>query len=294
MQCLTIANWDALYENNRTRGMKRLGWVPMPIQHDGSGYCELLDHDDGMAHFAAWCLLVQVAARCPRRGVLMTDHGRPYTARSLAVRTRGDQATFAAAIPRLVEIGWLREVEYDPQAAPAPEPEAILPAEDLSPLLRAGAAGLQTDAEQWRGLAEEYGMEAVVAVVRAVRQRGETAYARIVRSEIDAAAAAATRTRAQRRSAERAAEQDAAEAETEARLAADRAHAQTRGPVLAAIIRRLAITVPPDTGFSSTGHAVRTVLDGTYVPVQIARVEAWLTELEVEGLREALDQDGAA
>jgi hypothetical protein len=290
--CLTITNWAELYENNRTRGMKRLAWVPMPIQHDGSGYCELLDHDDGMAHFAAWCLIVQVAARCPRRGVLLTDHGRPYSARSLAVRTRGDQSTFEAAIPRLLAIGWLRETEVDPQEADAHEP--IMDAADLTPLLRAGAAGLHSDAEQWRGLVEECGVQAVVAVVRSVRTRGDTAYARVVRSELDAQAAAARKAEAAQTASQRDAVQQAKDVEARARRDRDRAHAQRRGPILAAAIHRLGIAPPPDTGIRSAGRAVAAVLGGTFTPVHVARAEAWLTEQDVAGLREALDEEGAA
>ena len=53
-EVLRVRDWDALYENNRTRGYKRLGWVPIPNRMDGDGYTELVDHENGAAHLGAW------------------------------------------------------------------------------------------------------------------------------------------------------------------------------------------------------------------------------------------------
>ena len=53
-EVLRVRDWDALYENNRTRGDKRLGWVPIPNRMDGDGYTELVDHENGAAHLGAW------------------------------------------------------------------------------------------------------------------------------------------------------------------------------------------------------------------------------------------------
>jgi hypothetical protein len=39
------------YENNRTRELRKLDWVPMSNRHDGDGYTELMDHQNGAAHF---------------------------------------------------------------------------------------------------------------------------------------------------------------------------------------------------------------------------------------------------
>jgi len=37
-----IVDWENLYENNRTRNMKNMLWVPVPVKHDGYGYCQLV------------------------------------------------------------------------------------------------------------------------------------------------------------------------------------------------------------------------------------------------------------
>ncbi len=60
---LRIRDWSKLYENNRTRELKRLDWVPVPNRLDGDGYTELLDHPDGGLHYAAWIVMVQIASR---------------------------------------------------------------------------------------------------------------------------------------------------------------------------------------------------------------------------------------
>jgi len=114
---LRVHDWSANFENNRTREIKRMAWVPMPTKHDGDGFTELLDHKDGMAHFGAWCLIVEVAAKCDPRGTLVRDGNLPHTPSTLARMTRGKRSVFAVAIDRLIKIGWL-EVYGDPAVLP--------------------------------------------------------------------------------------------------------------------------------------------------------------------------------
>lgn len=113
-QFLRVRDWDAIYENNRSRGYKRLNWVPIPNRMDGDGYTELVDHPGGAAHLGVWVAMVQVASRCEPRGVLMRDGGRPHDAASLARVTRLPAGIFDEAIPRLLgSIGWLESVSVD-------------------------------------------------------------------------------------------------------------------------------------------------------------------------------------
>lgn len=125
MTVYRIAAWDTHFENNRTRALKHMDWVPVPNQMDGDGYTELLDHADGAAHFGAWVALVEVASRCNPRGTLVrtipqegavSPHppaGHPGTLlrahdfASLSRITRIRPEVFAEAIPRLIQIGWL-------------------------------------------------------------------------------------------------------------------------------------------------------------------------------------------
>lgn len=127
MKVYRIAHWKEHFENNRTRELKQMEWVPVPNRHDGDGYTELLDHPNGMAHYAAWCLLLQIASKCElpadacgknalpcdKRGTLLRDGAKPHDAGSLARQTRGNRDVFAEAIPRLVSIGWLEIVDID-------------------------------------------------------------------------------------------------------------------------------------------------------------------------------------
>ncbi len=34
----TIRNWSENFENNRTRDLKEMKWIPVPNKHDGDGY----------------------------------------------------------------------------------------------------------------------------------------------------------------------------------------------------------------------------------------------------------------
>jgi hypothetical protein len=129
--CLRVRDWNKHFENNRTRELKKLDWVPMPNKHDGDGYSELLDHPNGVAHYGAWCLIAQVASKCEEvapkcggRGTLLREGAKPYDAASLARVTRGDRKVFEEAIPRLIAIGWLeciplQQIGVTPNPAPA-------------------------------------------------------------------------------------------------------------------------------------------------------------------------------
>ena len=112
-----VKGWNLLFENNRTRGLKHLDWVPMPNKMDGDGYTELVDHPNGAAHLGAWLAIVQIASRCHIRGALTRDNGRPHTAESLARISRIPVVIFEEALPRLLRIGWL-EITQESAAIP--------------------------------------------------------------------------------------------------------------------------------------------------------------------------------
>lgn len=83
-----IRNWDEYYENNRTRGMKKLSWIPIPIQLDGDGYTLIMEKEDGPAIFGAFIATLEVAARCTPRGTLSRGAGIPHDPASIARLTR--------------------------------------------------------------------------------------------------------------------------------------------------------------------------------------------------------------
>lgn len=118
-----IPNWEADFENNRSRTVKNLLWVILPNKHDSEGYLTIIeDHPNGPAHYACWVTITQVASRCQPRGTLVRDDGRPYDAKALARRTRISADLFAEALPRLVGVGWLvAEVVATQEVATQPD-----------------------------------------------------------------------------------------------------------------------------------------------------------------------------
>ena len=111
MKVLSIVHWHR-YEHHDAKKCRRMPWVKTPTDQDGMGFLLLMDHQDGMAHFGAWNLILQLAAKCPRRGVLVTDGGRPLLAKAFSLKCHGSEKTFQVAIDRLVDIGWLEWVEW--------------------------------------------------------------------------------------------------------------------------------------------------------------------------------------
>ena len=84
----SITNWDTRYENNRTRELKTLAWVPVPNSHDGDGYTLLVCRENGAAFLGAWLAILQVASRCDPRGTLLRDGKKPHDAASISRMTR--------------------------------------------------------------------------------------------------------------------------------------------------------------------------------------------------------------
>lgn len=105
-----IKNWKDYYENNRTKELKKLQWVPIPNSHDGDGYTELVEHENGAAHLGAFIAMVQVASKCDPRGTLLRSNEKPHDSASLSRMTRLPKKCFDEVIPRLVSIGWIEEI----------------------------------------------------------------------------------------------------------------------------------------------------------------------------------------
>ena len=104
---LRVRDWDRLYENNRSREMKRTNWFPMTNDLSADSFVELLAHPDGAAHLGVWTAVLMVASRTKPRGCLMREDGRPHTTESLARVTRLPEQVIRVAIERLLKIGLL-------------------------------------------------------------------------------------------------------------------------------------------------------------------------------------------
>ena len=106
---LRIRDWDAKFENHKTRVLKHLDFVLVPNKMDGDGYTELVDHPDGAAHFGVWIILLEIASKCSPRGNLARSGGVPHDCASLARVSRLQSAVIAPALRRIIEIGWIVE-----------------------------------------------------------------------------------------------------------------------------------------------------------------------------------------
>jgi len=115
MNLYRIKDWDKHFENNRTRELKNMPWLPLPTKLDGDGYTELVEHKNGAAHFGAWTAILKVAGRCDLRGTLLRGNSQPHTSESLARITRLPKKVFDEVLPRLVSIGWVEVLEQKPQ-----------------------------------------------------------------------------------------------------------------------------------------------------------------------------------
>lgn len=115
MNAYRIKNWNDLYENNRSRTVKDLAWVPIPNRHDGESYSRLMLRKDASEVFSAWILLLQVASRCHPRGTLLRSDGKPHDFESLSIKTRSNKSWFEKAIPVLMQMSWLEQVAVDCQ-----------------------------------------------------------------------------------------------------------------------------------------------------------------------------------
>ena len=133
MKAYRIVDWESLYENNRTRDMKAMTWVPVPVKHDGYGY-GLLTVKNGAARLGAWLAILQTAAKSHPRGTLLRDGRHPHTPESIGVKTRLDPEVIRETIEICLrpDIGWIEVVDVQGDVimpAEIPHPPAEIPQE---------------------------------------------------------------------------------------------------------------------------------------------------------------------
>jgi hypothetical protein len=112
-QMYRIKDWRESFENNRTKELKRMSWVPVPNKHDGDGYTALIRHKQGAAHLGAWLAILQVASKCDPRGSLVRANHKAHTPATISRMTGLPEAVLQDAIERLLdeEIGWLEVID---------------------------------------------------------------------------------------------------------------------------------------------------------------------------------------
>lgn len=118
-----IKDWAKHFENNRTRELVKMAWVPVPNKHDGDGFTDLMSRPNAMALYGAWHLILQVASKCDPRGTLSREGAVPHNGISLARVSRGDSRVLDEMLKVGVEIGWIEVLDSATQQVienPAP------------------------------------------------------------------------------------------------------------------------------------------------------------------------------
>jgi len=112
MKYYRIKDWETLYENNRTKAMKHMQWVPVPVKHDGYGYCMLVS-ELGASGLGAWLAILQTAAKAHPRGTLLRDSRTPHTATSISIVSRIDKESIQKVLDLCImaEVGWIDLVD---------------------------------------------------------------------------------------------------------------------------------------------------------------------------------------
>jgi len=112
MTTYAIKDWNEVFETNITRRLSSLRYVAFPTRQDSSAFVQLMRSANGIIAYGLFMALVQIAARCPRRGVLEDDRG-DWTPARIAKRYGTPIKVVQGAIEMLTsaEIGWLVNVE---------------------------------------------------------------------------------------------------------------------------------------------------------------------------------------
>jgi hypothetical protein len=110
----SIRNWKERFEVAQATKVKSWSWVALPNKHDGLGFRRIMSLSNGMVVYAAWCLMVQIASKCPVRGVLADENG-PLDANDLSLKTGAPKTSFEQALSALSDkkIGWILVEHYE-------------------------------------------------------------------------------------------------------------------------------------------------------------------------------------
>jgi len=122
MTTYRIKDWEQNFENNRTRDMVKMAWVPVPNKHDGEGFRRIMREKDGISIYGCWHLILQVASKCLReRGTLMRDDGTPLDAIAISLKTGwNNEKDIQRALDfcSLPEIAWIEVLGEDGKQIP--------------------------------------------------------------------------------------------------------------------------------------------------------------------------------
>lgn len=122
--CYAIRDWNEHFECSQSRKVRKdLSWIATPCKHDGKSFRRLMMMPNGVMIYGAWILIVQVAAKCPTRGVLADSDG-PLTTEDLAIKTGAPEEVFRYALTILSDrkIGWISMSNWELSGSVLPIP----------------------------------------------------------------------------------------------------------------------------------------------------------------------------
>jgi hypothetical protein len=109
MKTYRIKDWNLHFEKAQTRKCQEMKWVAIPNKHDGKSYGRLTHVENWLEVFAVWILLLEVASKCPVRGVLADNDG-PLGDKDLEFKTRCPAASFKRSVSILQDVGWIEVI----------------------------------------------------------------------------------------------------------------------------------------------------------------------------------------
>ena len=111
-QALAIKGWSQQFENAQSRRTKHLNYTVAPHQDQSFANQRVLTHASGYKALAIWHLIIQCAARCPQRGLLVDGSG-PLSFAELAHRMHLPEGDVREAIAVLSDpkVRWIEVVD---------------------------------------------------------------------------------------------------------------------------------------------------------------------------------------
>lgn len=113
-----VKDWDANFENNKSREREECSFLCVPNGQDGHGFIMIMNEKDGASIYGIFNLIIGACSQQgkPREGWLTQDGhptGTTWTPRDLAIRWRRKEAEIRRALEFLSSptVGWLVRME---------------------------------------------------------------------------------------------------------------------------------------------------------------------------------------
>lgn len=109
-----IKNWDAYFENDRSRQREKCSFVCVPNKQHGLGFCRIMAEPDGAAIYGVWCLLLGACSQQKKRNGWLTADGEsagsPWGVEDLAVKFRRPVSEIKRALDFISSdrVGWIQ------------------------------------------------------------------------------------------------------------------------------------------------------------------------------------------